>query len=90
MGYRVKGEEANGDGGARFNDTSSVESLLLRNLTQLSFSLALIASTLSVPPFDVSLEATNCYLKKGEFDSDDRGEFCVYFDKRSKEVIFEN
>jgi len=48
MGYRVKGEKENaGKGaGARFNDTTS-ESLLLQNLTQLSFSLTLTTNTLA-------------------------------------------
>lgn len=48
MGYRVKGKKENASkgAGARFNDTTS-GSLLLQNLTQLSFSLTLTTNTLA-------------------------------------------
>lgn len=56
---------------ARFNDTTS-KSLLLRNLTQLSFRLALITSTLLL----LSLGRTN-YCEESEFNMDSRKTFRV-------------
>lgn len=66
---------------ARFNDTF-FGTLLLRNLIQLSFRLALITSTIPLSPIKFR---TNC-SEESEFDSNSRKKFCIPYISAKKYI----